>query len=124
MTVEGRARVKRASRELEAVTAAMSVIRRQIRLLNNLAKLLLSSSGSIVYPSSSMEDNRRFEKSGNIVEIPVISQQTEQLPYALYVIEQAAKQRSEDLKELEEMVGQTKMAYDGVSCVWIVEAKY
>ncbi|KAF8539583.1 hypothetical protein BDD12DRAFT_87432 [Trichophaea hybrida] len=116
MTGEGvmTERVKRASRELEAVTAAMSVVRRQIRILKTLAKVLLSSSGSINYPSGSMEDNQRLEKSGNIVEIPVVSQQIEQLPYALYVIEQAAKQRSEDLKELEEMVGQTKMAYDGL----------
>ena len=95
--------------------AAASVVRRQIRLLETLAKLLLCSSSSIIYYSSSdPNDFEKIENLQNIVRIPVISQQPEQIPYAVCVIEQTAKQRNEVLRELEEIATQMRIAYDGV----------
>jgi hypothetical protein len=95
--------------------AAASVVRRQIRLLETLARLLLCSSSSIVYyPSSQPSDFEMIENVRNIVRIPVVSQQPEQIPYAVCVIKQATKQRNKVLRELEEMATQVRIAYDGV----------
>jgi hypothetical protein len=104
------------SRDLEVIVAAASVVRRQIRLLETLARLLLCSSSSTgYYPSSQPWDFEKIEYVQNIVRIPVVSQQPEQIPYAVCVIEQATKQRNEVLRELEEMAIQMRIAYDGVS---------
>jgi hypothetical protein len=104
------------SRDLKVIVAAASVVRRQIRLLETLARLLLCSSSSTGYYLSSQPwDFEKIEYVQNIVRIPVVSQQPEQIPYAVCVIEQATKQRNEVLRELEEMAIQMRIAYDGVS---------
>lgn len=101
----------------EIVIAATAVVRRQIRIVTDLAERLVSCDESIQYPllKGNNEEFKAPRASKNIIKLPSASKQPESMPFALYVLDQAAENRCKALKELEAIQAQVRKAYKSVS---------
>lgn len=103
------------SNYLGIITAAIAVVKRQIRIVTKTVDRLLSCDSEIQYPKIDLEDFKRSRCTKNIIKLPVISKQTELLPYTLYVLEQSIESRQKVLAELEVIDAQVRNAYNSVS---------